>query len=160
MIDIILQLFGGRGASGGRIRDVNRMQPENLARHLMQTAQKKELKSWKKYFVDFRRTWNKGEDGYEDNTMMVIYRDGAINNVGNFNWNFMDNRDVEQLNSIKTDNILYVKNSSGDGVDDSNGFHSWTHTRVSEDVDKAERYDNEVERLYKTEWGKKHPRVK
>ena len=61
---------------------------------------------------------------------------------------------------FKKNDIAYISIQGPDGRDDSIGYTDAkdSHRRVGDDVGYSERYDDEINRLFGTRWGKKHPR--
>lgn len=71
-----------------------------------------------------------------------------------------DHDNAATRKEFKKPDISYISMQGPDGRDDSIGYHSWKdgHSRISNDSDYEDRYDSEINRMFNTRWGKKHPR--
>lgn len=128
---------------------------------------KKELTSLRKQLMHELRYYKEtGEVRDPDLTYHIIYKDGEFKSFNAF-------ESDADIRSIKTTDIAYISLQSGDGINDSLGFNTdpfpiqagqESLVKISRSIaDNPEQYENytdEVERIFKTSWGKRHPRNK
>lgn len=133
-------MFGGGGIS-----------PENLARQAFNEnngvnlqAMKSELRSW-------RDAERRNHELDEDQHYWVIDKDGTEHfyqpGVGSYS-----------DSGINLGRVAYISNSNGDGRHDSNGVSTVDNAveKLFQDPGMGNRYDDEINRLYKTAWGRSH----
>jgi len=148
-----LQLFGGRGGSSG-IKAGGGIDVETFADGLYNSRTKKRLDEMYSFLrSDLKQ---EKETGVWDEEMSYW----VIDKRGNEYFFNYDSNNAATRKEFKKNDIAYISIQSPDGRDDSMGFTDVkdSHRRISDDDDYSERYDSEVNRLFGTRWGKKHPR--
>ena len=128
-----------------------------------QKENKRELTSLRKQLMEELRDYKEtGEVRDEDLTYHIIYKDGEFKSFNAF-------ESDADIRSIKTTGIAYISLQSGDGINDSLGFNTDPHSQdslvkisrnIADNPEQYENYTSEVERIFKTSWGKRHPRSK
>lgn len=143
--------MGGRGGSSGMVGGVTGY---DYAQQLYDANKNSSIKAFRDELAFDLRYYKENGEIRDDYLMYdIIYKNGDHKTFGPYDSD-------SDIRSIKTSNISYISISSGDGFDDTLGFHSYTDVggSIVNNPVKFEQYQAEVERLFGTDWGKKHPR--
>ena len=140
--------MGGRGGSSGMRGGES---PENIAKQAFNSNGGKDLQSMKSELKRWREDEKRGHELDEDQHYWVIDKDGTEHF-------YQPGVDSYSDTGINLSRVAYISNSNGDGRYDSNGVNTTDPKiqRMFEDSNLSNRYDDEINRLYKTTWGRNH----
>jgi hypothetical protein len=149
-----LQLFGGRGGGSG-MGGGGGFDAEGFAQDLFGSKKKSGIDD----IYGFLRSdlLQEKETGEWDQDMSYW----VIDKYGTEYFFGPDGDNAATRKEFKKSDISYISVQGPEGRDDSMGLHTYSgggHTKIGENADYESRYDDEVNRLFGTRWGKKHPR--
>lgn len=139
--------MGGRGSKSG----MSGSSAEDVAREAFRDNNGVNLKEMKSELKFWRDTEKRKGDLDEDQHYWVIDKDGTEHF-------YQPGVDTYSDTGINLGKVAYISNQNGDGRYDSNGVSTMDNKirNLFDDPIKASEYDDEINRLYKTEWGRRH----
>ena len=123
--------------------------PEQVANELFNSPNNKVTSFEKQMFNEYRGMVKEGTAD-EDITYWIIYKDGQDVTLNPIHDSY------EQYKSIDLRKVAYMQVLSGDDVTDSMGMAASQYFPNDEESQQLNAYNDQVERLFKTKWGRNH----
>lgn len=143
------------GGGGGKVKE-KEFDVEGFAQELFNSQKKSGIDDIYMFLRSDLANEKESGEWDQDMTYWVIDKHGIEYFFGpNYN-------NAVTRKEFKKSDIRYISMQGPEGRDDSMGYHSYaggdSHKKIAENNNYEERYNDEVNRLFGTRWGKRHPR--
>lgn len=141
----------GHSTASGRTQNMEK-QAEKLARDLASAGNSSTFSELKRLVSQAKKdAINGNSEGLLWDAFWIVDKDGSEHFI------YEQDNDIADLRDMKIKNIAYIRYQNGDGWYDSLGASESHHVfRNDQDSSVQQAYENEIARIYKTRWGRRH----